>query len=286
MGDADVMINAENISYAYPAHEGEAASPPALQGVDFKALKGQFIAVVGHNGSGKSTLARHFNALLLPDAGTVWVKGMNTADEGLLWEIRRTCGMVFQNPDNQIVATVVEDDVAFGPENLGIPREEIRRRVDEALLAVHMEAHALKAPHMLSGGQKQRVAIAGVLALHPEIVVMDEPTAMLDPKGRGQVLRSIGHLRGEGITVILITHFMEEAALADFVVVMDNARVAMQGAPREIFVRRAELKAMGLSAPPMAELQGMLEEAGVALGGSILSVEEMAGALWRLFSKM
>jgi energy-coupling factor transport system ATP-binding protein len=286
MNETGLMINAENISYTYPAHEGEAAQPPALERVDFKAYKGQFIAVLGRNGSGKSTLARHFNALLLPDSGTVWVKGMNTADEGLLWEIRRTAGMVFQNPDNQIVATVVEDDVAFGPENLGVPREEIRKRVDEALVAVHMEQHALKAPHMLSGGQKQRVAIAGVLALHPEVVVMDEPTAMLDPKGRRQVLQSIGHLRGEGITVILITHFMEEAVAADRVLVMDSGRIALQGTPQEVFSRRADLRAMGLDVPPIAELQGMLADDGVQLEGNLLTVEEMAGALWRLFSRM
>jgi energy-coupling factor transport system ATP-binding protein len=285
MSDAELMVHAENISYAYPAREGEAASPPALSDVDFKACKGQFVAVLGRNGSGKSTLARHFNALLLPDKGAVWVKGMQTSDEGLLWEIRRTCGMVFQNPDNQIVATVVEDDVAFGPENLGVPREEIRGRVDESLEAVHMTAHALKAPHMLSGGQKQRVAIAGVLALKPEVIVMDEPTAMLDPKGRRQVLRSIEHLRAGGITVVLITHFMEEAALADRVVVMDEGRIAMQGAPKEVFAHREELRAMGLDVPPMAELQGMLQEEGIELEGNLLTVEETAEALWRLFSR-
>jgi energy-coupling factor transport system ATP-binding protein len=285
MNETDLMIKTENISYTYPAGEGEAASPPALSGVDFKAYKGQFIAVLGRNGSGKSTLARHFNALLLPSEGTVWVKGMMTSDESLVWEIRSTCGMVFQNPDNQIVATVVEDDVAFGPENLGVPRDEIRKRVDDALEAVHMEAHALKAPHMLSGGQKQRVAIAGVLALHPQIVVMDEPTAMLDPKGRRQVLRSIEHLRSEGITIILITHFMEEAVLADRVVVMDGGKVAMEGTPKEVFSRREILRAMGLDVPPMTELQGMLKENGIELEGNILTVEEMAEALWRLFSK-
>lgn len=286
MTDAGLMIHTENISYTYPAHEGEEASPPALLDVDFKAYKGQFIAVLGRNGSGKSTLARHFNALLLPDKGTVWVKGMKTSDESLLWEIRRTAGMVFQNPDNQIVATVVEDDVAFGPENLGVPREEIRKRVDGALEAVHMEAHALKAPHMLSGGQKQRVAIAGVLALHPEVVVMDEPTAMLDPKGRRQVLRSIEHLRGEGITVILITHFMEEAVLADRVIIMNEGRIAVEGPPKAVFSRREELRAMGLDVPPIAELQGMLAEEGIEFEGNLLTVEEMAEALWRLFSKM
>ena len=285
MNETDLMINAEGVAYTYPAHEGEAPSPPALAGVDFRVYKGQFVAILGHNGSGKSTLARHFNALLLPDAGTVWVKGMKTADEELLWEIRRTAGMVFQNPDNQIVATVVEDDVAFGPENLGVPRDEIRKRVDDSLETVHMTQHALKAPHMLSGGQKQRVAIAGVLALKPEIVVMDEPTAMLDPKGRRQVLRAIQYLKDEGITVVLITHFMEEAALADEVVVMDEGRVAMRGTPREVFTHRAELREMGLDVPPMAELQGMLAEAGVQLNGNILTVEEMTGALWQLFSK-
>ncbi len=285
MSSNELMIDARGVSYSYPAHEGEAPSPPALSGVDFQARKGQFIAVLGHNGSGKSTLARHFNALLLPSAGTVWVKGMNTADEGLLWEIRRTAGMVFQNPDNQIVATVVEDDVAFGPENLGVERTEIRRRVDEALETVHMTQHAQKAPHMLSGGQKQRVAIAGVLALKPEVVVMDEPTAMLDPKGRRQVLRSIGYLRDEGITVILITHFMEEAAMADTVVVMDEGRVALEGEPAAVFAHREELRAMGLDVPPMADLKAMLGEAGVDLPGSILSVEEMAESLWQLLSK-
>jgi energy-coupling factor transport system ATP-binding protein len=285
MNEPDLMIKAESITYTYPAHEDEAPSPPALSGVDFQAAKGQFVAILGHNGSGKSTLARHFNALLLPTSGTVWVKGMDTSDEGLLWEIRRTAGMVFQNPDNQIVATVVEDDVAFGPENLGVPRDEIRKRVDEALETVHMAQHALKAPHMLSGGQKQRVAIAGVLALKPEVVVMDEPTAMLDPKGRRQVLRAIGYLREEGITVILITHFMEEAALADFVVVMDNGNVAKQGRPAEVFAHREELRAMGLDVPPMVELRGMLAEEGIGLEGNILTVEEMAGSLWQLFSR-
>ncbi len=280
----ETMIQARAVRFAYPPGENEAPPPPALDGVDFAAQRGEFVAVLGHNGSGKSTLARHFNALLLPTTGDVQVKGMDTADEANLWEIRRTCGMVFQNPDNQLVANVVEDDVAFGPENLGVPREDIRRRVDDALETVHMTAYALKAPHMLSGGQKQRVAIAGVLALHPEIVVMDEPTAMLDPKGRRQVLRTIQALRSEGITVILITHFMEEAALADRVVVMDNGRVALQGAPREVFAHRAELKAMGLDVPPMAELRGMLAEAGVAMDEGILTVEEMAEALWRLFS--
>lgn len=285
MNDTDLMIHAQNVSYTYPAHEGEAPSPQALAGVGFRALKGQFVAVLGHNGSGKSTLARHFNALLLPTEGTVWVKGMDTADEGLLWEIRRTAGMVFQNPDNQIVATVVEDDVAFGPENLGVERTEIRKRVDDALETVHMTQHALKAPHMLSGGQKQRVAIAGVLALKPEVVVMDEPTAMLDPKGRRQVLRAIGYLRDEGITVILITHFMEEAAMADTVVVMDGGRIALEGTPADVFAHREELRAMGLDVPPMADLKAMLGESGIGLGGSILTVEEMAEALWQLFSK-
>ncbi len=286
MNNSELMIDARGVSYTYPAHEGEAPQQPALRGVDFQAPRGRFIAVLGHNGSGKSTLARHFNALLLPSEGTVWIKGMNTADEGLLWEIRRTAGMVFQNPDNQIVATVVEDDVAFGPENLGVERTEIRRRVDESLETVHMTQHALKAPHMLSGGQKQRVAIAGVLALKPEVVVMDEPTAMLDPKGRRQVLRAISYLREEGITVILITHFMEEAAMADSVVVMDEGRVALEGDPAEVFSHREELRAMGLDVPPMADLKAMLGETGVQLDGSILTVEEMAESLWQLFSKM
>lgn len=282
----ETMIQARAVRFVYAAGEGDnRPATAALDGVDFVAHRGEFVAVLGHNGSGKSTLARHFNALLLPTEGNVQVKGMNTADDDNLWEIRRTCGMVFQNPDNQLVANVVEDDVAFGPENLGVPREQIRQRVDDALETVHMTAYALKAPHMLSGGQKQRVAIAGVLALHPEVVVMDEPTAMLDPKGRRQVLRTIQALRAEGITVLLITHFMEEAAMADRVVVMDNGHVALEGSPRQVFAHRAELKAIGLDVPPMAELRGQLAEAGVPLEEGILTVEEMTEALWQLLSK-
>ncbi len=279
------VVVAEGVSFAYPPTEGAPPEEPVLRGVSLTVESGEFVAVLGHNGSGKSTLARHFNALLLPNEGTVWVEGMNTADEELLWQIRGTCGMVFQNPDNQLVATVVEDDVAFGPENLGVPREEIRQRVDDALEAVHMSAHALKAPHMLSGGQKQRVAIAGVLALHPKIVVMDEPTAMLDPHGRRAVMRTIERLHDEGITVILITHFMEEAARADRVVVMEDGKIVLEGTPRKVFRHRAELRALGLDVPPMAELKGLLGEAGVDLDGDILTVDEMVEAVWQLYSK-
>ena len=282
----ETMIQARAVRFVYAAGEGDTRpATAALDGVDFMARRGEFVAILGHNGSGKSTLARHFNALLLPTEGNVQVKGFDTADEANLWEIRRTCGMVFQNPDNQLVANVVEDDVAFGPENLGVPREQIRQRVDDALETVHMTAYALKAPHMLSGGQKQRVAIAGVLALRPEIVVMDEPTAMLDPKGRRQVLRTIQALRAEGITVLLITHFMEEAAMADRVVVMDGGHVTLQGTPRQVFAHRTELKAIGLDVPPMAELSGLLQEAGVTLQEGLLTVEEMTEALWQLLSK-
>lgn len=279
------IITVDAVGFTYPVAEGAPAERAALVDVSLTVAPGEFIAVLGHNGSGKSTLARHLNALLLPTEGAVWVRGMNTADEELLWEIRAACGMVFQNPDNQLVATVVEDDVAFGPENIGVPREEIRRRVDDALETVHMSTHALKAPHMLSGGQKQRVAIAGVLALHPQIVVMDEPTAMLDPHGRRQVMRTMEKLRAEGITVVLITHFMEEAARADRVVVMEDGKVVLQGTPREVFAHRAELKALGLDVPPMAELAGELAEAGIEIKADILSVEEMAEAVWQLYSK-
>ena len=230
----DVIINAEDVRFSYVTAEGVA--PIVLDGVSLSIEEGSFVAVLGHNGSGKSTLAKHFNSILLPTGGRVYVDGMDTADEELLLAIRRTVGMVFQNPDNQIVANVVEEDVAFAPENLGVPPEEIRRRVDDALKAVGMYEFREHAPHLLSGGQKQRIAIAGVIAMQPRCIVLDEPTAMLDPIGRADVLRTIKALnRQRGVTVVLITHHMDEAAQADRLVVMAKGRVITDGAPKEIF---------------------------------------------------
>ena len=241
---------------------------------------GTFVAVLGHNGSGKSTLAKHFNAVLLPSGGTVWVEGMDTKDEALLLEIRRRVGMVFQNPDNQIVANVVEEDVAFAPENLGVPTEEIRRRVDDALAAVGMGEFPRHAPHLLSGGQKQRIAIAGVIAMEPEYIVLDEATAMLDPVGRRDVLNTVHKLNRErGITVVLITHHMDEAADADRVVVMDDGKVAMDGTPREVFCRVEELHDLGLASPETVELLYDLNAHGMDLPLDAITVEECADAI-------
>ena len=239
--------------------------------------EGAFTAVLGHNGSGKSTLAKHLNAILLPSGGKVYIDGMDTADESKLFDIRKTAGMVFQNPDNQIVATVVEEDVAFACENLGLPREEIRRRVDDALTAVGMSAFASHAPHLLSGGQKQRVAIAGVLAMRPQVIVMDEPTAMLDPSGRAEVMGAIRRLnREQNMTVVLITHHMDEAAQADRVVVMKQGTVALDGTPREIFSRVEEMRQLSLTVPQTVELLYGLNQTGAGLDLTRLSVEECA----------
>ena len=249
-----IMIETKDLTFTYPAPEGE-TNPPALRGVSLTVEKGSFVVVLGHNGSGKSTLAKHMNAVLLPGGGAVYVAGMDTRDESLLLEIRRRTGMVFQNPDNQIVANVVEEDVAFGPENLGVPTTEIRRRVDDALAAVGMEKFARHAPHLLSGGQKQRIAIAGIIAMEPECIVLDEATAMLDPAGRREVLDTVHRLNRErGITVVLITHHMSEAEDADRVIVMNDGVVAMDGTPRQVFARVEELHGFGLAAPDTVEL--------------------------------
>lgn len=256
--------------------------PPVvvLDGIDLTIKKGSFVALLGHNGSGKSTLAKHFNALLLPTGGCVLVNGMDTSAEDKVYDIRRTVGMVLQNPDNQLVSTVVEEDVAFGPENLGVPPQEIRRRVDDALKRVGMYEYRRHAPHKLSGGQKQRVAIAGILAMQPECLVLDEPTAMLDPQGRREVLSTIGRLnREQGMTVVLITHYMEEAAQADRVVVMHDGLIRMDGTPRQVFSRVDELKAMELDVPQPTDLCDRLRRAGAALAGDILTAEECAEAL-------
>lgn len=273
------IIKTEHLTFTYLPEEGQEAVP-ALRGVELSVEQGSFVVILGHNGSGKSTLAKHMNAVLLPEGGTVWVDGMDTADEGLLLEVRRRVGMVFQNPDNQIVANVVEEDVAFGPENLGVPTEEIQARVANALKAVGMEEFTLHAPHHLSGGQKQRIAIAGVIAMEPACIVLDESTAMLDPLGRREVLDTVGRLnREKGITVVLITHHMDEAALADRVVVMDSGRVVMDGAPQEVLVRMEELRAIGLDAPHTVELLHGLRADGFDVPLDALGIQECAEAI-------
>ena len=277
------MLQTEHLTFAYPAEEGESAPTAALEDVTLSVEKGSFVVVLGHNGSGKSTLAKQMNAVLLPCGGTVYVDGMDTKQEALLLEIRRRVGMVFQNPDNQIVANVVEEDVAFAPENLGIPTEEIRRRVDDALAAVGMSEFTRHAPHLLSGGQKQRVAIAGVIAMAPECVVLDEATAMLDPSGRREVLSAIRALNRErGITVVLITHHMDEAAQAQRVVVMHQGGIAADGTPKAVFSQVELLHGIGLASPETVELCWELNRQGSNLPLDALEPEECAQALYNL----
>ncbi|WP_286147525.1 energy-coupling factor transporter ATPase [Neopoerus faecalis] len=273
------MIETKNLAFAYPADEGETQTL-ALRDVSVTIEKGSFVVVLGHNGSGKSTFAKCLNAVLLPCGGKVYVEGMDTQDEALLLEIRRRVGMVFQNPDNQIVANVVEEDVAFAPENLGVPTEEIRRRVDAALAAVDMTAFTTHAPHLLSGGQKQRVAIAGVIAMEPACIVLDEATAMLDPVGRQEVLSAVHKLnREKGITVVLITHHINEAEDADRVIVMDDGQVVLDGGPREVFTKVEALRSMGLTVPDTIDLLDRLRRDGVAVPPDALTVEECADAI-------
>ncbi len=278
------IIQTENLHFSYVTAEGVA--PIVLDGVDLAIEEGSFVAVLGHNGSGKSTLAKHMNGILLPTGGAVYVDGMDTTQEQLLLEIRRTVGMVFQNPDNQIVANVVEEDVAFAPENLGVPPEEIRRRVDDALKAVGMYQFREHAPHLLSGGQKQRIAIAGVIAMAPRCIVLDEPTAMLDPIGRADVLRTIKQLNRErGVTVVLITHHMDEAAQADRLVVMAKGKVIADGTPKEVFRDVEGLKAVGLTVPDTTQLLWELRQAGLEVPLDALSDEECAQALKALLTR-
>ncbi len=278
---SNAIIQTEDLRFSYTTAEG--AAPVVLDGVDLEIEAGSFVAVLGHNGSGKSTLAKHLNAILLPSGGKVWVDGLDTADDGKLLDIRRTVGMVFQNPDNQIVANVVEEDVAFAPENLGVPPEEIRQRVDGALRQVGMYEYREHAPHLLSGGQKQRVAIAGVIAMAPRCIVLDEPTAMLDPTGRAEVMRTVKDLnRASGVTVVLITHHMDEAAQADRLVVMSKGKVVADGAPREVFQRVEELKAVGLTVPETVELMYELRQDGLDVPLDTLSDDDCAQALLKL----
>ncbi len=277
------IIRAAKLGFDYFRYEEEGAEPEVTRAIDDVNLDiqaGQFIAVLGHNGSGKSTLAKHINGLLVPTEGTLWVDNMDTSEEEDIWKIRQKAGMVFQNPDNQIIGSVVEEDVGFGPENIGVPTEEIWKRVDESLQATGMVAYRHHSPNKLSGGQKQRVAIAGVMAMRPECIVLDEPTAMLDPNGRKEVLKAVRELNEkEGVTVILITHYMEEVVFADHVFVMDQGHVVMQGTPREVFSRVEELKALRLDVPQVTLLAHELKQAGVEIPDGILTIEELVDAL-------
>ncbi len=273
------FISVQNVTFKYDSQD-ETEGKLVLNDISFEVEKGAFVALLGHNGSGKSTVAKHLNAMLTPTSGKVYIDGMDTSDEKLTYDIRRKVGLVLQNPDNQIVASIVEEDVAFGPENLGIPSDEIRRRVDEALRAVDMYDHRLKAPYKLSGGQKQRVAIAGIIAMQPDCIVLDEPTAMLDPKGREEVLYTIHKLNKEqGITVVMITHYMEEAVTADRVYVMDNGRMLTSGTPREVFSQVELMKKHRLDVPQATELCHKLRACGVEIDRLPLDREECTSML-------
>lgn len=278
----NTMIECRNLVFKYTASENQ-EEKIAINDVNLQITEGEFIAILGHNGSGKSTMAKHMNALLIPTDGKMLVNKMDTSDMNNLWNIRETAGMVFQNPDNQLVATIVEEDVAFGPENLGVPPEEIRKRVDEALERVGMSEYKKHAPHLLSGGQKQRIAIAGILAMQPKCIIFDEPTAMLDPSGRKEVLDTIIDLnRNYGITVILITHYMDEAAKADRIVVMDKGKLILDGKPRDVFSNVEKMKNIGLDVPQVTELSYELQKLGINIDTRILDVNEMVNAICQL----
>ncbi len=275
----EIMIQIQNVTYAYEGDEEGSKLSPVLQNLSLDIYRGEFLAILGHNGSGKSTLTRLCNAMAQPDSGKVYVDGMDTADEKLEYDIREKVGVVMQNPDNQIVATIVEEDVAFGPENLGVEPSEIRRRVDSALRRVGMYEYRNHEPHKLSGGQKQRVAIAGVLAMQTECIILDEPTAMLDPQGRREVMQTIHELNREmGITVVLITHFMEEAVQADRVAVMDEGKILLLGSPREVFAHRQVLLDSGLDIPQSAKLADRLQQLGICLPGDILTPDDFVSS--------
>ncbi|GAA0678039.1 MAG: energy-coupling factor transporter ATPase [Clostridium cadaveris] len=278
----DTMIKSENLTYKY-FHEDENEEKFAVNGVNLNVDRGEFLVILGHNGSGKSTIAKLMNALLLPSSGTIYINGMDSKDSDNLWNIRSSAGMVFQNPDNQLVATIVEEDVAFGPENLGVDPKEIRQRVDSSLKKVGMYEYRRHAPHLLSGGQKQRVAIAGILAMRPKCIVLDEPTAMLDPSGRKEVIKTIKELNKEyGITIVLITHYMEEAVEADRIIVMDDGKVLMEGKPRDVFSKVREMKKIGLDVPQVTELAYELKKSGIDVSEKILTINEMVNALCQL----
>lgn len=273
------MIEIQDLVYEYKNNDNEITQ--ALRGVNLDIGKGEFVVIIGHNGSGKSTLAKHINAIFLPTQGNVKVMGLDTKDPQNLWKIRQNAGMVFQNPDNQIVATIVEEDVAFGPENLGIPSGEIRKRIDHALELVDMQKYAHHGPHLLSGGQKQRIAIAGIIAMKPQCIILDEPTAMLDPSGRREVIETVKKLnKEEGITVVHITHYMDEAVDADRVIVMEQGQIVLEGTPRQIFSKVDKLKHLGLDVPQVTELAFQLGKEGISIDSDILTVDEMVMKLW------
>lgn len=280
----DSIIKIENLIFEYKKDD-ETAANRAINGVSLEIERGSFTAILGKNGSGKSTLAKNLNGLLLPTEGVIYVNGFNTADDEHIWDVRQSAGMVFQNPDNQLVSAIVEDDVAFGPENLGVEPQEIRRRVDKALADVNMGAFRGKAPHLLSGGQKQRIAIAGVVAMKPSCIIFDEPTAMLDPKGRGEIMAIIKELNGEGITVILITHFMEEAVNADMVIIMHEGEVFLDGTPSEVFARGGRVKSVNLDVPLAVELAARLRQRGIEVPADIIGTEEMVEYLCQYKSR-
>lgn len=283
------IIEVKDLSFEYPITDDEGnviGGNKVLENITVDIPKGQFVAILGHNGSGKSTLAKHFNGMLLGNSGKVYVNGTDTADDEKIYDIRQTVGMVFQNPDNQLVATIVEEDVAFAPENLGLPPAQIRERVDEALNAVDMYKYRLHSAHQLSGGQKQRIAIAGVIAMRPECIVLDEPTAMLDPKGRKSVMRTIKRLNNEfGITVVLITHYMDEAAQAERVIVMDGGRIIMDGVPKKIFSQVDRLTEVGLDVPQVTQLAYELKKEGIDISLEVLTEEDMLKEIQKLVPK-